>query len=156
MVEMDSGDVRQSPDDATDEEAKMARVGNRVRPGRYTLGSWSSLQAEDAQRALSQRVISTQRLVVIRCHYPAGARFPQHSHPQEQITIVEDGKLEFIIDEKHILVSKGEMISVCSRVPHETAVSSGEGAVALNIFLSEIPSAQVPHSTAWKTPTSTS
>jgi len=117
----------------------MARVGNRVRPGRYTLGSWSSLEAEDAQRALSQRVISTQRLVVIRCHYKSGARFPQHSHLQEQITIVEDGQLEFVIEGKSIIVATGEMISVCARVPHETKVVSPDGAVALNIFLNESP-----------------
>jgi quercetin dioxygenase-like cupin family protein len=124
----------------------MARVGNRVRPGRYTLGSWTSLEAEDAQRALSQRVISTQRLVVIRCNYKAGASFPQHSHLQEQITIVEDGKLEFVIDGRNILVNKGEMISVCSRVPHETRVAAEEDAVALNIFLNEAAPARVSRS----------
>jgi quercetin dioxygenase-like cupin family protein len=155
MVEMNSNDVP-GYEEKKAEDTKMARVGNRVRPGRYTLGSWSSLEAEDAQRALSQRVISTQRLVVIRCHYRQAARFPQHSHPQEQITIVEEGKLEFIIDDKHILVNKGEMISVCSRVPHETAVASPEGAVALNIFLSEAPTHLPRSGSQWTEPSTPS
>lgn len=126
----------------------MARVGNRVKPGRYTLGSWSSLGAEDAQRVLSQKVISTQRLVVIRCRYEAGARFPQHSHLQEQITIVEEGRLEFVVDDESIVVSEGEMISLCPRVPHETRVASPEGALALNLFLNEAPN-RAGQASAW-------
>jgi quercetin dioxygenase-like cupin family protein len=123
-------------------EAKMARIGNRVLPGRYTLGSWSSLEAEDAQRELSQRVISTQRLIVIRCHYDAGKVFPEHSHLQEQITIVEEGTLEFVIDGRSIPVRQGEMISIWPRVPHETRVAGEGPARALNIFLNE--AAKVP------------
>ncbi|MBU2692897.1 MAG: cupin domain-containing protein [Candidatus Eisenbacteria bacterium] len=121
--------------ETNEKEKEMARVGNRIRPGRFTLGSWSTLKAEDAQNELSQRVIATQRLVVTRCHYRPHAHFPQHSHLQEQITIVERGRLEFVIDDRTIPVNQGEMISVCPRVPHETHVPAGEEVVALNIFL---------------------
>ena len=123
-------------------DTPMARIGNRVLPGRYTLGSWTTLEAEDAQRQLSQRVISTQRLVVIRCHYDAGKVYPEHSHLQEQITIVEEGLLEFVIDGRTIPVAEGEMISIWPRVPHETRVGGEGPARALNIFLNE--AAKVP------------
>jgi quercetin dioxygenase-like cupin family protein len=135
-----------SKDHAADEKEKeMARVGNRIRPGRFTLGSWSTLKAEDAQDQLSQRVISTQRLVVTRCHYRPHARFPQHSHLQEQITIVESGRLEFVIDDRTIPVNQGEMISLCPRVPHETKVPGGEKAVALNLFINLSAPCHAPH-----------
>lgn len=114
------------------------------------MGSWSVLGAEDAQKALDKRVLSTQRLVVIRCEYEKDADFPVHSHLQEQITIVEEGQLEFVIEGKSLLVSKGEMISICPRVPHETRVAGPGRAVALNLFLHELeartsaPSSKAP------------
>jgi quercetin dioxygenase-like cupin family protein len=117
----------------------VSRIGNRTHIGRYTLSSWKDLRGlepNEARRFLEQQVISTDRLTVVRCVYQDAADFPEHFHPQEQITIVEDGTLEFVIEGQTIRVGKGEMISVEPNVRHATRVGNGGGtATALNLFL---------------------
>jgi quercetin dioxygenase-like cupin family protein len=112
----------------------VARIGNRTAPGRYTIGSWRVQEAADAQRRLERQVITTQRLTVVRCVYRPGTAFPAHFHPQEQITIVEEGSLRFIIDGEPVDVVAGQMIAIPPHVRHATRVN-GSGARALNLFL---------------------
>jgi quercetin dioxygenase-like cupin family protein len=114
----------------------VSRIGNRTYPGRYTLGSWRDLEAQDAQNFLDQQVIATERVTVVRCVYRVGSDFPEHFHPQEQITIVEEGTLEFTIGGEMIEVQQGQMITINPQVRHATRVATGKGrVVALNIFL---------------------
>lgn len=114
----------------------MARIGNRTHPGRWSKGGWKSLEAQDAQEALEQQVVAFDRLTVVRCVYRDGTDFPEHFHPQEQITIVEQGELEFTFGEEIVLVGEGETISVEAQIRHSTRVSNGcTEAVALNLFI---------------------
>jgi quercetin dioxygenase-like cupin family protein len=114
----------------------VSRIGNRTYPGRYTLGSWRDLEAQDAQNYLDQQVIATDRITVVRCVYKDGSDFPEHFHPQEQITIVEEGTLEFTIAGETIEVRGGQMITINPKIRHATRVAAGGGqVVALNLFL---------------------
>ena len=114
----------------------MSRIGNRTYPGRCSVGVWKELEAQDAQRDLEQQVVAFERLTVVRCVYREGADFPEHFHPQEQITIVEEGALEFEIGGDVIRVGEGQTIAVEPEVRHATRVANGSPrAVALNIFL---------------------
>ena len=78
--------------------SELARIGNVTAPGRYTLGAWKEQTAKYTQQQLERQVISTDRITVVRCSYPAGSDFCLHFHPQEQITIVESGTLVFEIE----------------------------------------------------------
>jgi quercetin dioxygenase-like cupin family protein len=117
----------------------VSRIGNRTHIGRYTLSSWKDLRGVDpseARRFLEQQVIATDRITVVRCVYQDTSDFPEHFHPQEQITIVEEGVLEFVIEGQTIRVGKGEMISVEPNVRHASRVGNGSGsATALNLFM---------------------
>lgn len=114
----------------------MARIGNRTHPGRFTLGTWRQLEARDAQSYLEQQVMSNGRVTVVRCVYPEGSAFAEHRHLQEQVTIVEEGSLEFLIGEDRIEVRKGQMITIEPNVAHATQVTRGcPKVVALNLFI---------------------
>ncbi|MCA9726252.1 MAG: cupin domain-containing protein [Candidatus Eisenbacteria bacterium] len=115
----------------------MARIGNRILPGRYTLGSWKMQEARDTQQELEHKVITTDRMTVIRCSYKAGSDFPSHFHPQEQITIVEEGTIVFEFEDREVVsVTAGQMIAIPAHVRHATRVPEGQ-ARALNLFLAE-------------------
>ena len=109
---------------------------NRTLPGKYMVGSWQSLAASDAQRIISEEVISTQRMMVVRCAYREGSDFEAHVHAKEQVTIVESGKLAFVINGSTVQVGEGEMISIFPGVLHATRVVGDQSARALNIFYS--------------------
>lgn len=107
---------------------------NRTVPGKYTLGSWQSLRAENAQEVLEREVIATQHLLVARCVYEEGSDFAEHRHDQEQITIVEEGRLEITVEGEPLELGPGQMVSIFPRIPHASRVVGGRAARALNIF----------------------
>jgi quercetin dioxygenase-like cupin family protein len=103
-------------------------------PGKYMIGSWQALDAANAQEILEREVISTERLMVVRCRYRQGSDFPRHAHRQEQITIVESGHLEFSVNGDTIEVGPGQMISIFPGVQHASRVVGEEPVRALNLF----------------------
>ncbi len=107
---------------------------NRTVPGKYALGRWRNLEATEAQQELEQQVMATQHLQVVRCHYRAGSDFAPHTHPQEQITIVESGVLEFLLDGEAVRIGDGEMISIFAGVSHGSRVVGDQSVQALNLF----------------------
>jgi quercetin dioxygenase-like cupin family protein len=98
------------------------------------VGSWQDVEASNAQETLDRQVIATQHLMVVRCRYPQGSTFPAHTHKQEQITIVEKGKLEFDVEGEAIEVGTGQMVSIFPGVSHSSRVVGDEPAEALNLF----------------------
>ncbi len=107
---------------------------NRTLPGKYMLGSWQNLAAADAQKVLKEEVITTQQLMVVRCRYGTGSSIAAHAHPQEQITIVESGTLQFNVSGESIEVGPGQMISIFPGVLHSSEAIGSESVRALNIF----------------------
>jgi len=120
-------------------------VRNRTVPGKYTIGSWQNLEAADAQRELERQVIATQHLMVVRCLYPEGSAFSEHVHPQEQITIVEEGTLEIEVDGEKLSVGPGQMVSINRGVPHACRVLGDQAVRALNLFHAPDPDSPSVH-----------
>jgi quercetin dioxygenase-like cupin family protein len=116
--------------------SSKTRVRNRTYPGKYTIGSWQSLAASDAQKIIEEEVIATQRVMVVRCTYKPNSDFKPHVHRREQLTIVESGTLEFVINGSTLAVGPGQMISIFPGVLHGTRITGEKPVRALNIFYS--------------------
>jgi quercetin dioxygenase-like cupin family protein len=120
------------------QEDRVGRIGNRIHPGRYKVSSWKEIEPTNSIVYVEQRVMTTDRVSIVRCIYRAGSDFPDHFHPQEQVTIIEEGSLEFTIAGGTVAVGQGQMISIEPFVRHATKVADGyERVVALNLFLRE-------------------
>jgi quercetin dioxygenase-like cupin family protein len=116
----------------------VARIGNRIHPGRYKVSSWKEIEPSNAIVYVEQRVMTTERVSIVRCVYRSGSDFPEHFHPQEQVTIIEEGSLELQIAGSTVTVGQGQMISIEPFVRHATKVAEGyERVIALNLFLRE-------------------
>lgn len=110
------------------------RLRTRTLPGKYTVGSWQNIKAPDPQQLIAEEVIATQRVMVVRCSYKQGTDIPPHVHRREQLTIVESGELEFLINGATVAVGPGQMISVFPGVLHGTRTAGEKPVRALNIF----------------------
>jgi len=66
----------------------------------FIRSSWKKTDKKALDPKLSQQVFSTSNIMVVRYVYQPGLHFPEHSHPQEQVTIVQEGRLEFKIHDK--------------------------------------------------------
>jgi len=61
-----------------------------------------------------------------------GCVVPLHSHDNEQITYILEGALRFLIQDREIIVSEGEVLVIPSQVPH--SAEALEDTVDLDIF----------------------
>lgn len=116
----------------------MARIGTRIQPGHYKVSGWKDVEPPNSIPYVDQRAMATDRISIVRCVYKAGNDFPEHFHPQEQVTIIEEGSLVFTIASRDVTVEQGQMISIEPFVRHSTRVAEGyERVIALNLFLRE-------------------
>jgi quercetin dioxygenase-like cupin family protein len=96
------------------------------------VGSFDSLPSDEPFPGVRRNAFSTGRATVTRYSFEPRASFPLHSHPQEQVTLVESGVVEMTIaGETHRLMA-GEWSVISADVEHGiTAGPSGARIVAV-------------------------
>jgi quercetin dioxygenase-like cupin family protein len=103
-------------------------------------GSFAALEADEPHPGVTRRSFSSRGATVTSYEFEPGARFPIHSHQQEQITIVEHGEVEFTVDGSPQPLREGDWSVVDGGVEHGLLAGSG-GARILAII---VPRRQAP------------
>ena len=57
--------------------------------------NWSEIPVEEVYPGITRQVVHGERQTLVRYVYQPGSVFPQHHHPQEQVTSVLSGRIEF-------------------------------------------------------------
>ena len=68
---------------------------------------------------VSRRLVTGDKIMLGYIVLKKGCVVPFHKHPNEQMTIVLKGALEFTIDGKRMLVKEGEVLAIPSNVEHK-------------------------------------
>lgn len=74
-----------------------------------------------------------KRLMLSHVTFAPGAEAPMHQHPQEQLTFVLSGRLEFTVGNDIHHLEPGDILSIPSNVPHR-ALAGPEGCVEVDLF----------------------
>jgi quercetin dioxygenase-like cupin family protein len=82
-----------------------------------------------------QEIVASDSTLVRYTYHP-GCVFPAHSHPEEQITVVHSGEIEFEIGDKRVVLSAGQVAIVPGGVPHGARVTGSEVVVTDNYIAS--------------------
>ena len=85
--------------------------------------SWKTIETEQLTGNLSRQMVSGDSATVSQLLLKKGATVPRHSHVNEQYSWIMSGSLNFIFDDKEIVVGAGEILIIPANTPH--------GAVAL-------------------------
>jgi len=93
---------------------------------------WKSVPVEQLNPKMTRRMISTDRLTVAKLELKKGAIVPEHSHHNEQFSMIESGALKFIFRDKEVVVRGGEVMAIPPNEPH--AAEAVEDVVATDIF----------------------
>lgn len=78
------------------------------------------------------RPFAGEQLMVVRVEGEVGSIAPGHSHPHEQITLVEKGRLRFVVGGEEMELEAGEVLHIPSGAEHEAELL--EDAVFYDIF----------------------
>ena len=93
---------------------------------------WSDVPSETITPFIARRYITGDRVTVARFELKQNGVVPRHSHEQEQISYVVNGRLKFLINGQELLVSAGEVLQIPSWVEHEVHVL--EDTQVLDVF----------------------
>lgn len=94
--------------------------------------TWESIDLERLMPGISRRVVHSGRMTTARIYMDKGAVVPRHSHDNEQLSHILDGKLRFEFDGETIEAVAGDVVEIPSDAPHR--VVAIEDSVAMDVF----------------------
>ncbi len=84
--------------------------------------AWADVPAEEVYPGIVRRVLQGDCQTMVRYDYAAGSVFPVHAHPQEQITVVISGEIEFTINDEPVTLRAGQAALIPANMPHGARV----------------------------------
>ncbi len=95
--------------------------------------SWDEREFVIARPGISGATAHTPQLTAILYRYEPGSSWEEHRHPQDQITTVLEGSVDFVVDGAPVRLGPGETAALPGGVPHSATVS-GAPAVTINVL----------------------
>lgn len=96
------------------------------------LYDWNQVEKEQMSPVLVRQVIHGDNITVARLYLRKGCSVPEHSHHNEQISMIEQGALKFVIGGVEKVVKTGEVMRIPPHVPH--SAEALEDSIAVDLF----------------------
>ena len=93
---------------------------------------WNIVEKEQLNPVCARQVIHAETLTVARLYMSKGCTVPLHSHHNEQLSMVEQGALKFVLGGKEIVVKAGEVLQIPPHLPH--SAEALEDSIAMDLF----------------------
>jgi len=95
--------------------------------------NWAAIPGEPLRDGIVRQMIHGERLMVCRLTIAAGIVTPPHSHAHEQITIVERGRVRYLMGSEEKVFGPGDVILLPGNFRHG-ATMLDEEVVLVDIF----------------------
>jgi quercetin dioxygenase-like cupin family protein len=99
----------------------------------FQLRGWSDVAVEHPADGIERRMVWGQQLMVCRLRFAPCVVTAVHTHPHEQITLVERGRARFVVDGEECVAGPGDVLHFPPNVPHG-ATMLDEEVVLVDIF----------------------
>ena len=111
---------------------RFGRVFARTRRSIMKVHRWENVEREEMSPDIAREVIHATRTTTARIFMKKGAVVTRHSHDNEQISHVLEGRLRFEFDDRHVVAEAGAVIEIHPNEPHR--VVALEDSVAMDTF----------------------
>lgn len=92
-----------------------------------TLYRWAEIEPEQLNPLLTRQFVSGEKAMLSRILLKQGCVVPEHSHHNEQISLIISGALEFVVTGQTHIVRAGEILVIPAHAPHSaTALEDTE------------------------------
>ena len=71
---------------------------------------WSKVPIEKPSEGIERQMVVGQNVMLCRLRFAPFLVTPAHSHPHEQMTLVMQGKVKFIVGDEERIVSAGDVL----------------------------------------------
>lgn len=96
------------------------------------LYEWNRIEKEQLNPSFARQVIHGETMTVARVYLNKGCLVPEHSHLNEQISMLEQGTLRFVIGGVERILKAGQVLRIPPHVPH--SAEALEDAIAVDLF----------------------
>ena len=93
---------------------------------------WNQVEKEQLSPTFARQVIHSDAMTVARVYLQKGCSVPEHSHHNEQISMMEQGSLKFVIAGEEKVLKAGQVLRIPPHVPH--SAEALEDCVAVDLF----------------------
>ena len=94
--------------------------------------NWNQIEKEQMNPAFARQVIHADTMTVARVYLRKGCFVPEHSHHNEQISMMEHGSLRFVVAGQEKVVKAGEVLHIPAHIPH--SAEALEDSIAVDLF----------------------
>lgn len=98
-----------------------------------SLRNWAAVPVERIGEGIERQMVWGEQLMVCRLRFAPRVVTPVHTHPHEQITLVERGRVLFIVDGEERVAQAGDVLHFPSNLAHG-ATMLDEDVVLVDIF----------------------
>lgn len=110
----------------------MVRLLNTSTKSGPSAIDWSSIPVEHPYGGIARQTVHGANQTLVRYVYQPGSVFPVHQHPEEQITVVLSGSIDFTVNGSPLTLSAGQVALIPGNVPHGAVVSGSVAVETLN------------------------
>jgi quercetin dioxygenase-like cupin family protein len=94
---------------------------------------WDQADFEEARPGIFGSTVHTPQLTTILYRYDPGSSWEEHEHPQDQVTTVLEGSIDFVVGGQAAHLTPGKLATIPAGVSHSATVPE-TGAVTLNVL----------------------
>jgi quercetin dioxygenase-like cupin family protein len=105
------------------------------------IGTFDELDADSPYPGVVRRAFHGQGATVTTYEFRPGASFPVHRHPQEQITLIDEGAVRMTIGERELDLAAGGWSVVPPGIAH--GITAGDAGARITAII--VPRRQAPH-----------
>ena len=87
---------------------------------------------EEVYPGVRRRIVGAERMTFTTYRFAPDGRFPKHSHPQEQLVLVQEGLMTFVSPDQTLTLTPGHLLVIPAGVPHQ-ATAGPNGAALMSI-----------------------
>jgi quercetin dioxygenase-like cupin family protein len=96
---------------------------------------WDSQTFSEVRPGIFGATVHTPQLTATLYRYGPGTSWEEHRHPQDQITTVLEGEIDFVVAGSPVHLGTGQLATLPGGTPHSASLAAdGSGAVTLNVF----------------------
>ncbi len=93
---------------------------------------WTRIEKEQVNPTFARQVIHGETMTVARVYLKKGGLVPEHSHHNEQISMMEQGTLRFVLEGQELILKAGQVLRIPPNVPH--SAEALEDSIAVDLF----------------------
>jgi len=93
---------------------------------------WDAVTKEQINDLMKRQTIHGELMTVVRMEMSTGCVVATHSHPNEQISMVEKGSVKFTVDGKEVVLKAGGVLHILPNLVHSALAL--EDSVAVEMF----------------------